>query len=117
MVKAEVKKKDGTHILIDGSEEEVKRILALISNTKSDRKTENREGTKSSKISLTDMIHELREEGFFNKPKSLVEIKNGLATRGRIYEVTSLSAAVLRQVRKRNLGRIKDENKWKYVLR
>ena len=40
-----------------------------------------------------------------------------LEEKGRIYEITTLSTQVIRQVRKRNLGRIKQENKWKYVQR
>lgn len=119
MVKAEIKKKDGTHIVIDGSEEEVKRLLDSIHEDKSAKilKAVNNRKTKTKKLSIGDMILELREEGFFDKPKSLVEIKNALAERGGIYEVTTLSAQVVRQIRKRSLGRIKQEKKWMYVKR
>jgi len=119
VVKAEIKKKDGTHIVIDGSEAEVKRLLDLVHEdkpVKTRRVKENKE-TKIGKMSIGDMILELREEGFFDKPKSLVEIKNALSEKGGIYETTTLSAQVIRQIRKRNLGRIKQDKKWMYVKR
>jgi hypothetical protein len=119
MVKTEVKKKDGTHIMIEGSEEEVKRLLSLIQSDKTEksRKPKEEKSTKTAKMSIGDMLLELKEEGFFDKPRSLVEIKNALAEKGGIYEITTLSTQVIRQVRKRILGRIKKEKKWMYVTR
>lgn len=118
MVKAEIKKKDGTHIVIDGSEVEVKRLLNLLhGETPTIPKTKEKKESPLEKMSIGDMILELREEGFFDKPKSLVEIKNALAEKGRIYEASTLSAQVIRQVRKRNIGRIKQDKKWMYVKR
>ncbi len=119
MVKAEIKKKDGTHIIIDGSEKEVKRLLDLMHEETSGkaRRTRENKGTKTGKMSIGDMILELKEEGFFDKPKSLIEIKNALAEKGGIYETSTLSAQVIRQTRKRNLGRIKQDKKWMYVRR
>ena len=117
MVKAQIKKKDGTHIVIEGSEGEVKRLLNLIHEDKpvKTQKTKDNKETKTEKMSIGDMILELREEGFFARPKSLVEIKNALAAKGGIYKVTTLSAQMIRQARKRNLGRIKQNKKWMYV--
>lgn len=119
MVKAEIKKKDGTHIVIDGSENEVKRLLDFIKEEKSVeiRRAKENKNAKTRKLSIGDMILELSEEGFFDKPKGLVEIKNALAEKGGIYELSTLSAQVVRQIRKRSLGRIKQDNKWMYVKR
>jgi len=119
MVKAEIKKKDGTHIIVDGSEEEVKKLLDLLDEGKpaSAQKTKKTKEPEKGKMSIGDMILELKEEKFFNSPKSLVEIKNALSENGGIYEVTTLSASLIRLVRKRTLGRIKQDNKWKYVKR
>lgn len=119
MVKAEVRKTDGTRIVIDGSEEEVKRLLNLVngqSQTKDFRSKEKKK-VRLEKMSIGDMILELKEEGFLDKPKSLIEIKNALEEKGRIYEVTTLSTQVIRQVRKRNIGRVKKDKKWMYVRR
>jgi len=119
MVKGEIKTKDGTHIIIEGSEEEVKRILGVISSRNDYQKKEKQEKKreKNEKMSIADMLHELKEEGFFNKPRGLIEIKNALSEKGAIYEITTLSTQLIRQVRKRRLGRIKQEKKWKYVKR
>ena len=119
MVKAEFKKKDGTHIIIDGSEEEVKRLLSLVYEEKPSKatKAKNDKEAKLGKMSIGDVLLELKDEGFFDTPRSLVEIKNALAEKGRIYEVTTLSTQVIRQIRKRNLGRIKQDKKWMYVKR
>lgn len=117
MVKAEIKKKDGTRIVIDGSEEEVKRLLDLIHEDRpvETQKTKENKETKKGKMSIGDMILELGEEGFFKNPKSLVEIKNALSEKGGIYEVTTLSTLMIRLVRKRSLVRVKKDNKWVYV--
>jgi len=117
MVKAEIKEKDGTHIIIDGSEGEVRRLLSLIQGEKPTKtqKDKGNKDVKTEKMSIGDILSELKYEGFFDKPRSLVEIKNALAEKGRICELTTLSPQVIRQVRKRNLGRIKQDKKWKYV--
>lgn len=123
MVKAEITKSDGTKIIIDGSEEEVKRILSyenkiVVPEKRQAIKNENKKQLKSSgKLSISDQIEELKEEGFFDQPKGLIEIKNVLSEKGMIYAITTLSGKVIEKVRKRELGRIKEENKWKYVKR
>jgi len=119
MVKAEIKKKDGTSIVIDGTEEEVKRLLDLINEDKSvnDLKAKESKENKKEKLSIADMIFDLREEGFFKNPRSLVEIKNALSEKGGIYDITTLSTSMIRLVRKRKLGRVKRDKKWKYVMR
>jgi hypothetical protein len=119
MVKAEINKKDGTRIVIDGTEKEVKRILGLIEEDTpmKSQKTKEVKETKKEKMSIGDMIFELREEGFFDSPKGLVEVKNALSEKGGIYEVTTLSASVIRLVRRRILGRVRQDNKWMYVKR
>ena len=119
VVKAEIKKKDGTNIVIEGSEEEVKRLLDSIHESKPTKtqKTKESKETKKGKMSISDMIWDLREEGFFKSPKGLIDIKNALSAKGGIYEVTTLSASMIRLIRRRNMGRIKRDNKWMYVQR
>jgi hypothetical protein len=117
MIKAEIKMKDGTHIIIDGSEEEIKKIISTISGEKGSRKKAIKQNKEKTRHSLPDMLSELKEEGFFDKPKSLVEIKQGLAEKGFMYAMTTLSPQVVREVRKHTLGRIKIDKKWKYVRR
>lgn len=119
MVKAEIKTKAGTNIIIDGSEEEVKKILgAFYVEEETKNVTDSILKTKeNTKLTIADMILELKEEGFFKEPKSLIEIKNILSQKGHIYPMTTLSSQIIRLLRKRYLGRIRNENKWKYVNR
>ncbi|MCW1296725.1 MAG: hypothetical protein OH319_03525 [Candidatus Parvarchaeota archaeon] len=112
MVKAEIKTKNGTRIQIEGTPEEIEKILADIK-----RREEQLAVKKKSKISATDFILKLREEGFFDKPKSILEIKEKLAENGLVYPVTTLSGVLLRLVRRKELGRIKIEKMWGYVKR
>lgn len=118
MTKAEISSKDGTKIIIDGTPEEIARIIEDV------RKKDERRADKSQpkeklggSQTATDYILELREQGYLNKPKSLGEIKEKLAEAGLIYPITSLSGVVLAQVRKKRLGRIKKDGVWGYVRR
>src|SRR3989344_6029234 len=111
MVKTEITTKDGTKIIIEGSEEEVKRVISHIhqkSPTKqeSSRKTTSKKEKPVDKMSIAHQISELNEVGFFKTPRTLSEIKDALAKNGMIYPITSLSGKVIEKVRKRELGRI-----------
>jgi len=114
MAKATVRAKDGTKFEIEGTPQEISKIIADVEKKSGSTKSKN---VNKKNASATDFILQLREQGFFRKPKSLVDVKAKLAENGLIYPVTSLSGVVLAQVRKRNLGRIKDEKIWKYVQR
>lgn len=116
MVKANIKTGSGISVELDGDPQEILDLVKKLDKEALVKKPEKLV-IKKSKLSIGDMIIELREEGFFNKPKSLVEVKNALEEKGKIYSVNTLSTQVIRQVRKRNIGRIKEDNKWMYVKR
>jgi hypothetical protein len=61
------------------------------------------------------LVSQLIDGGFFKKPKELGAIKTALEEQGHYYPVTTLSPAVLRLVRKKQLRRIKDKKRWLYV--
>ncbi|HEV2491209.1 MAG TPA: hypothetical protein VGT03_15495 [Candidatus Acidoferrales bacterium] len=121
MPKATITTKDGAKVVIEGSAQEVQELLgrfhAPVKQAKSAPTA--RAGVKSKKTlpSMTDGILELKQEGFFKKPKGLAEIKEQLASMGMIYEVTSISGTVLALVKNRSLGRIKEDGRWCYVAR
>ena len=71
----------------------------------------------TSKKSLTSMFVDLKNEKFFNQPRSLNEIVERLAQSGHHYPYRSLSSPLQRAVRQKILGRIKKDNKWAYVKR
>ena len=117
MVKAKINMKNGTRVTLEGSENELKKILNALSIDSIDGVRKKETTRRRRKLTISDGILEMKEEGFFDIPRSLVEIKGALSEKGMIYEITTLSTQVLRQVRKRNLGRVKDGKRWKYVKR
>lgn len=118
MAKAHITTKDGTKVTIEGTPQEVAALVAQMKGgiskepamTKSPSKHKSR--PKATPINL---ISELIDGGFFKKPKELSVIKVALEEQGHYYPATSLSPALLRLVRKRNLRRIKDKKRWLYV--
>ena len=121
MAKATIKSQTGAIITVEGTDKEVANVIAQFETTShvatqkekiSKHVSEKKEKKKRSAAS--DLIIELKEEGFFQKPKSLSEIAHALEERGRITPVTSLSGVMITLVQQRYLGRKKVEGKWVY---
>ena len=121
MPKAIIKSKTGTTITIEGTKEELARILSDFERTSIVREIK----TKASKETVkkkdenkrraaSDLIVELREDGFFAKPKTLGEIAEALERIGYIYPTTTLSGVVIGLVQKKLLGRKRVNGKWVY---
>lgn len=72
---------------------------------------------KSSPQSLTGLIIQLKNERFFDKPKTLKEITEKLKEQGWHYEQTSLTNPLQRLLRNRSIGRVSINGKWSYVKR
>lgn len=119
MVKATITTGSGLKVVVEGSREEVQNIVRQLGGGSGRGKKASRQVAKIGKRlpSATDAILELKEEGFFDKPKALAEVKDKLASQGMIYPLTSLSGVVLGLVRRRQLGRVKEEGRWSYVSR
>lgn len=121
MVKANIETASGTKIVLDGTSEELAQILAVVQqkeekSLKKERpKVASNNKREKSGSSLTDMLIEIREEGYFDRPQGLVEIKQILEEKGHIYPITTLSPMLLRLVKKRMLRRMKEEKRWVYV--
>ena len=122
MTKANIKTKDGTKIIIEGSPEEISKIVRLykdekISETPAKELKKFVKAKANSKPTITDTIREILAEGFFDKPKSLAKLKQGLEEQGTFIPITTLSAILLWLVKGKELRRIKQEKKWVYVRR
>ena len=122
MVKTEITKNDGTKIVIEGSEEEVKKMIDYVTHSSNQKPTplkkeKSKKTNSTSKVSIADQIEELKIEGFFDEPKSIGEIKSALSEKGMIYPITTLSGKLIEKVRRRELGRVKEDKKWRYVKR
>lgn len=119
MAKAYIITKDGTKVTIEGTPQEVAVLVAQMKGGISNRSSASiKTGNKHKgqpKATPVNLISELIDGGFFKKPKELGMIKIALEEQGHYYPVTSLSPALLRLVRKRQLRRIKDKKRWLYV--
>lgn len=118
MAKAHITTKDGTKVTIEGTPQEVASLVGQIKGGISRAPVPGKVVSKHKgqpKATPINLISELIDGGFFKKPKELGAIKIALEEQGRYYPVTSLSPALLRLVRKRQLRRIKDKRRWLYV--
>jgi hypothetical protein len=121
VAKATIKSKTGSVITVEGNEAEVSAILATYERTsvvdqakKAIARTRTAKTREKKREGASDLIVELREAGFFEKPKALGDIARALEEKGYLYPVTSLSGVVLGLVKKRELRRKKHEGKWVY---
>src|SRR5260221_13316977 len=113
MAKAHIKTKTGTDITIEGTPEEVAKVVAHLggeSSTKvsASRKKNDNKKTASAKATPVNLVSSLIDGGFFRKPKDLGSVKVALEEMGHFYPVTTLSPVLLRLVRRRQLRRLKD---------
>ncbi len=126
MAKAIMVLPDGTKVTIEGTPEEVATLLSRVSQggaVASSGKTPS--GTRAvAKTSAARKktvkgpvghISSLRDEGFFKSRQTLPDIQRKLEEQGQIYAQSSLSPALVRLVRKRELRRIKEKKGWVYV--
>ena len=118
MTRAQINFPDGTTVKLDGTPDE---INAVIEHSRRKTKTESRSArvkakTRSQPLQLVDLIANLIDGGFFKKkPKDLAAVKTVLEEMGHHYPVTTLSGVMLRQVRSRNLRRLKQDKRWMYT--
>jgi hypothetical protein len=121
MPKATIKTATGATITIEGTKEEVSKIISNYENSsvvgnakKSVARIKSGKRAEKKRESAGDLIIALKEDGFFEKPKTLGEIGSALEERGYLYPVTSLSGVVLGLLKRQELRRKKMEGKWKY---
>jgi len=121
MAKATIKSQTGATITVEGTPEEVSNVISAYERTsvvghakEAIARTKAKKKTEKKKESASDLIVDLKEEGFFEKPKTLGDISGALEERGFLYPVTSLSGIVLGLLKKRQLRRKKLEGKWVY---
>ncbi|MGA7676666.1 MAG: hypothetical protein WCA78_16665 [Rhizomicrobium sp.] len=121
MAKATVKTTSGAVITIEGSDGEVSSILGVFERATAvgrakETLTKGKRAAKENKKrqSASDLIIALKEDGFFEKPKSLGDISKAIEEKGYLYPVTTLSGVVLGLVQKGFLRRKKIGGKWAY---
>lgn len=116
MAKAHITTKEGTSITIEGTPAEVAAITEKLGAAPA-QSLQNGSKRRQSKLKPTPMglLGSLIDGNFFRKPKDLAAVKAALEEMGHVYPVTTLSPILLRLVRKRQLRRIKEKNRWLYT--
>jgi hypothetical protein len=127
MAKATLTLSDGTTVIIEGSPEEISRIMSLHSTTvqtqsskppPTTRAKKSKSPSKKSSQSTTGpklRIIELKSLGFFDEKRSIVDIQKKLEEQGYIYAQSSLSPTLYRLTRSKDLRRFKENKVWLYV--
>jgi hypothetical protein len=119
MAKAHIKMRGGATVTIEGTPEEVATLVAQLGSefvpaetrvSKSVAKARGKE-----RATPVNLISSLIDGGFFRKPKDLASVKVALEEIGHFYPITTLSPALLRLVRKKQLRRLKEKNRWLYT--
>jgi hypothetical protein len=118
-VKAVLTMKDGMTVSLEGNPEEVSSVLSRFEDPSGSAMPKSGQSSKGSTAKLgatpTTLISELVREGFFRVPRELGSVTQALRERGHFYPVTTLSPAMLRLVRRKELRRIKEKGRWMYV--
>lgn len=121
MVKAEIILKGGAKMIIEGSPEEILEIKSKMEGEDINKKIAKevsqprKKGIRKSGIGPKSRILELIDEDFFKEKRSINNVQQKLEEKGSIYDLSSLSPALLRLVRKKLIRRIKEGKKWIYV--
>jgi len=119
MAKAHITTPDGVTIKIDGTSDEIAALVAKFRSTVSGNARPARAGKKQrkgvQKVQLVDLVDSLIDGGFFKTPRDLAAVRSALAEMGHHYPITTLSPAMLRKVRKRDLRRLKQNKRWIYT--
>lgn len=123
MTRANLTLPDGTKVTIEGTAAEVAELLHRVVEPSAVTSTARlrsairpgaRKGRTSSKGPI-DHVRELVAVDYFSTKRGLGDIQRRLEEAAHIYPQTSLSPALFRMVRAKELRRIKEGGAWKYV--
>jgi len=123
MAKANLETSTGLKIAIEGTADEIAAIVACVKSgeqpNKARRHTTEKKARRSgySSTSLVSLIQQLKEEGFFDSPKKITDVRDALAQQAHHYPLQSVSTTLIRRVKNGALGRIKEGKSWAYVKR
>jgi hypothetical protein len=116
MAKAHITTPEGARITIDGTPKEIAAVVEeLKARAAKGGPAPRRVTGRSGRVLLVDLLASLKDGGFFKKPRDLASVKSALEEMGHHYPVTTLSPVMLRQVRHRNLRRIREKGRWMYT--
>ncbi len=117
MANAKLTTKSGTVIKIDGTPDEVAKLISQFEKPQSKLPVSPKQPrqARSAKVGIVELLLAQIEEGFFKKPRELGAVRTQLEEGGHYYPNTTIAPQLLRLVRRRILRRIKDNKRWAYV--
>jgi hypothetical protein len=116
MAKAQITTPDGVTVKLEGTAEEIAAVMKQAGLKSSPEKARPKAtSTTKTRPTIAGLVDELREEGFFKKPKTIGEIQRRLADLGHHYPLTTLSGPMQIQCKRRNLRRFKEDKKYVYA--
>ncbi len=128
MAKAQLQLADGTTVNIEGSVDEVAKLLERISRTdgatrlkiakpaKGEKRSTSASVKRKKKAGPTVLIGELADEGYFKSRRTIADIRAILEERGHIYSLQDISPILTRLTRRRSLRRLREKKGWVYVV-
>jgi hypothetical protein len=121
MAKARISTPSGIGVNVEGTAAEILAVVEELDRKQAaagesaSRKSRREKQPRPGRITLASRLASLVEEGFFDQPRELGAIKAELDTNGHFYPITTLSGAILSQVRKKNVRRLRKDGRWLYV--
>lgn len=127
MAKANISTSSGTTIIVEGTPEEVAKIIAAVgdsipaSSGRDDERQQHADPQPNQETprrpGLTGLILDLKAEGYFKEKRSLNDVRVALEQNGHIYPNTTVAPILLALTKSKEIGRVKDGAKWAYVHR
>lgn len=118
MATANIHLPNGTKVTIEGTPEEISKVLELYGpKAPVGELAVIERAPKKSRASngATQYLRELIREGFFAERRSLSDVQRSLENLGHIFPPDQLSTPLRRLVVGRQLRRLKDGRNWVYV--
>ncbi len=118
MATANIQLPDGTKVTIDGTPEEISKVLelyrpkALVSDLTMIERVQKKSRASNG---ATPYLRELIDEDFFAERRLLADVQQRLEDLGHIFPLNQLSTPLRRLVVSRQLRRLKDGRNWVYV--
>jgi hypothetical protein len=133
MAKANISTKDGTTIQIQGTAEDIAKIVACLGTQGAGTAPsgiplaparKKRRGTASAKAKRggktktgpASLVADMIGGGASKKPKVLTAVMSELKQGGHFYTDASIAVALLRAVKRKELRRVKEDDNWAYVV-
>jgi hypothetical protein len=124
MAEAKVQLPSGAVATVSGTPQEVAEILSTFAVSKSapeveiakKKKSTIRRQTERAGSGVQKLVLDLKTEGYFTgQRRGLNDVQGALEGKGHIFPVTTLSPAMIRLVRSKELRRLKEDGKWMYT--